>query len=91
MNLKCADCGRSKSRSFTCIFQHYSPPPPPPSPPPLSPPPDSQDVSVLPEEELALPNREVRFQLSPLTLLLEPSLPVLSRRALRFCARFINR
>jgi hypothetical protein len=47
----------------------------------------------LSEDELSPPNQDTGFQLSlpEPELVLEPSLPALSRRALRFCTLFIKR
>ena len=51
------------------------------------------DVPELSEEELSPPNQDARFQPSPLepVLVLEPSLPALARRVLRFCPLLIKR
>ena len=52
-----------------------------------------QDVPELSEDELSPPNQDARFQPSPLepVLVLEPSLPALARRVLRFCPLLIKR
>ena len=78
-------------------FRRQSPPPPPPSPPPppLSPSLSLDDAESC-DEELSLPPQENRLQLAVLELSLPPMLEyvpslTLSRRAFRFCPRFIRR